>query len=136
VSDTIEVAVAEALGRVHDPCSLASGVPLSVQDMGLVRGWELSDDGILQVTICVTWHGCTMVGNIIRGIEESAGAIDGVRSVQVSVLEDDVWAPELISERGQAALARQRRLRTQLTGLRPREWKESRHGPRSRARPV
>jgi metal-sulfur cluster biosynthetic enzyme len=115
--------VEEALARVHDPCSVAARSPLSVRDMGLLRGWELGDDGVLDVSICVTTHACTMLGHIVRGIEEAAGAVDGVREVRVTVERDVLWGEELMTPEGRAQLAGNRRRARELTGVRPRQWK-------------
>lgn len=117
--------VEEALARVHDPCSVAAQAPLSVRDMGLLRGWELGDDGVLEVRICVTTHACTMLGHIVRGIEEAAGEVDGVSEVRVSVERDVLWGEEMMTPEGRALLTRNRRRARELTGVRPRQWKDA-----------
>jgi metal-sulfur cluster biosynthetic enzyme len=117
--------VEEALARVHDPCSVAARSPLSVRDMGLLRGWELGDDGVLEVSICVTTHACTMLGHIVRGIEEAAGEVDGVTEVRVTVERDVLWGEELMTPEGRALLAGNRRRARELTGVRPRQWKDA-----------
>jgi metal-sulfur cluster biosynthetic enzyme len=117
--------VEAALARVHDPCSVAARSPLSVRDMGLVRGWELGDDGVLEVRICVTTHACTMLGHIVRAIEDAVGAVAGVAGVRVTVERDVLWGEELMTPDGRAQLARNRRRARELTGLRPRQWKDA-----------
>jgi metal-sulfur cluster biosynthetic enzyme len=117
--------VEAALGRVHDPCSVAVQAPLSVREMGLVRGYEVGEDGVLDVRICVTTHACTMLGHIVRGIEEAAGEIDGVRDVRVTVEADVLWGEELMTPEGRAKLAANRRRARELTGVRPRQWKDA-----------
>jgi metal-sulfur cluster biosynthetic enzyme len=117
--------VEEALARVHDPCSVAARSPLSVRDMGLLRGWELGDDGVLDVRICVTTHACTMLGHIVRGIEEAAGEVDGVSEVRVTVERDVLWGEELMTPEGRALLAGNRERARALTGVRPRQWKDA-----------
>jgi metal-sulfur cluster biosynthetic enzyme len=114
-----------ALDRVHDPCSVAAQSPLSVRDMGLLRGWELADGGVLDVRICVTTHACTMLGHIVRGIEAAAGEVDGVSEVRVTVERDVLWGEELMTPEGRALLAGNRRRARELTGVRPRQWKDA-----------
>lgn len=117
--------VEAALGRVHDPCSVAAQSPLSVRAMGLLRGWELSDRGVLDVRICVTTHACTMLGHIVRGIEDAAGEVDGVCAVRVTVERDVLWGEEMMTPEGRARLEANRRRARELTGVRPREWKDA-----------
>jgi metal-sulfur cluster biosynthetic enzyme len=117
--------VEQALDRVHDPCSVAARSPLSVRDMGLLRGWELAEDGVLDVSICVTTHACTMLGHIVRGIEEAAAEVDGVSEVRVTVERDVLWGEEMMTAQGRELLAGNRRRARELTGVRPRQWKDA-----------
>ena len=117
--------VEAALDRVHDPCSVAAQSPLSVRDMGLLRSWELADGGVLDVRICVTTHACTMLGHIVRGIEAAAGEVDGVSEVRVTVERDVLWGEEMMTPEGRARLEANRRRARELTGVRPREWKDA-----------
>jgi metal-sulfur cluster biosynthetic enzyme len=117
--------VEQALARVHDPCSVAARSPLSVRDMGLLRGWELGDDGVLDVRMCVTTHACTMLGHIVRGIEEAAGEVDGVSEVRVTVERDVLWGEDMMTPEGRALVAGNRRRARELTGVRPRQWKDA-----------
>lgn len=132
MTEAIRAQVEAALASVHDPCSLAAQVPLSIGELGLVRGWDLTDDGALEVRICVTTQACTMLGHIVRGIEESTGRIAGVRDVRVVVEPDVLWGEDMMSADGQRKLVEQRRRARDLTGVRPRQWKER---PAQRRRP-
>jgi metal-sulfur cluster biosynthetic enzyme len=116
-----------AIAEVHDPCSIAAAAPMSIVDMGLLRQWSLNN-GELTVSICVTTPACTMLGHIVRGIEESAGRVPGVDRVVVKVVGDFFWTEELMSPEGRADLAERRRLTLAVTGTRPQQWRESSAG--------
>lgn len=47
--------VEEVIDRIYDPCSVAAENPISLIDMGLVRGWSVDESRrLLEVTMCVT----------------------------------------------------------------------------------
>lgn len=88
-------AIRAVLGRIHDPCSIAAGRPVSVLDMGLVRGWVL-DDGVLTVTFCVTFAGCTMAPHFAQAAADDLAKLPGVARVETVIDTDFVWVPELM----------------------------------------
>lgn len=100
--------ITAALDAVNDPCSVAAGAPLSLLDMGLVRGWELSADGDLEVRFDVTAPVCLMAGHFAADARERLGAIPGVRTVTIRIDPSGDWSPERISARGRERLARRR----------------------------
>uniref|UniRef100_UPI003A875AE9 iron-sulfur cluster assembly protein n=2 Tax=Sphingomonas sp. GlSt437 TaxID=3389970 RepID=UPI003A875AE9 len=91
-AESLDAAIATILDRIHDPCSIAAGRPLSVLAMGLVRGWQLAD-GALTVTFAVTFPGCTMAPHFIEAAREALVQLPGVERVQTVVDTDYVWTP-------------------------------------------
>jgi len=104
-----EEEVLAALGEVVDPCSVAAGAPLSLLDMGLVRGWRLTLDGTLEVRLDVTAPVCLMAGHFVADARERLGALAGVRAVEIRIEPSGEWSPERISDRGRELLARRAR---------------------------
>jgi metal-sulfur cluster biosynthetic enzyme len=103
--------IAQALESVPDPCSVAAGAPLSVSDMGLVRGWTVSADGDLEVRLDVTSPLCLMAGHFVADAQRRLNAIEGLRTVVVKVDPSGLWSTDNISRRGRARLdARRRRV--------------------------
>ncbi len=84
-------AVRAVLSRIHDPCSVAAGRPMSVIDMGLVLGWQLDADGLLAIDFCVTWGGCTMAPHFLSAAERDLGDLPGVARVEARVNPDHIW---------------------------------------------
>lgn len=95
-ADVIEDEIRAVLGRIHDPCSVAAGRPVSVLDMGLVRGWTLDAEGTLTVTFCVTFAGCTMAPHFAQAAERDLARLPGVARVATVIDTDFVWTPELM----------------------------------------
>ena len=85
--------ICAVLGRIHDPCSIAAGRPVSVLDMGLVRGWVL-EQGTLTVTFCVTFAGCTMAPHFAQAAAADLAKLAGVERVETVIDTDFVWTPD------------------------------------------
>ncbi len=89
-------AIRAVLSRIHDPCSIAAGRPVSVLDMGLVRGWALNAEGVLTVTFCVTFAGCTMAPHFAQAAAQDLAKLPGLARVETVIDTDFVWVPELM----------------------------------------
>jgi metal-sulfur cluster biosynthetic enzyme len=91
---TVELAqVRDALARVVDPCSIATGVPLTLAEMGMVEGIAV-EDGRVTVTLVLTSPACWQAGNIIQAVETSVGRVPGVASVACTVNHNAGWLPD------------------------------------------
>lgn len=90
---SLDSQIRAVLSRIHDPCSVASGRPLSVIDMGLVTGWTL-DGGTLRIGFCVTFPGCTMAPHFTEAAARDLAALPGVARVEVNVDPAFAWGPE------------------------------------------
>lgn len=123
MSAALDDAIAAALDKVCDPCSLAANAPLSIVDLGLVRGWTIDGAGNVEVRMCVTSACCTMAPNIVRGAEQVLTAVPGVRSVRVEVDPSIGWTPDSMTERGRRLLAERREASVARHGIRPQQWR-------------
>lgn len=85
--------VRDALARVVDPCSIATGVPLTLFEMGMVEDIAI-EDGRVTVTLVLTSPICWQAGNIIQAVETAIGGIPGVASVACTVNHNAEWLPE------------------------------------------
>ena len=103
---TVEEVVA-SLREIVDPCSAATGVPLSIVDMGLLRHVEIDGDEA-RVELRLTSPLCQQVPYFLMEIERLVGALDGVRSVTCDHDLGLEWTPALISPAASARLAARR----------------------------
>ena len=94
-----------ALRRVVDPCSIATGVPIDLLDMGLVKDIQLAG-GIARVELMVTSPLCTQVALITERVKDVLADVDGVHTVEVTVDARAEWWPDMMAE------SARRRLRT------------------------
>jgi metal-sulfur cluster biosynthetic enzyme len=92
-----------ALRRVVDPCSIATGVPVDVLDMGLVKELRFSD-GVAHVELMVTSPACMQIGLIKGRVEEVLAEVGGVEQVEVSVDARAEWWPGMMAESARSRL--------------------------------
>jgi len=117
-----------ALELVCDPCSIAAQAPISIVDMGLVRGWTIDDDGNVVVTMCVTSPSCTMGPHMVRAAEQALNKVAGVKSSRVDVDPSFFWSPERMTHQGRASLAERRQQSVAIRPVVPQQWRHSRQG--------
>ena len=91
--------VVEALREVFDP-----EIPVNVYDLGLIYGLEIDDENNIGVTMTLTAAGCGMGPQIAQNAEWRIGEIEGVKEVEVEMVFDPPWTPNLITEEGKKLL--------------------------------
>jgi metal-sulfur cluster biosynthetic enzyme len=89
--------VRSALAEVLDP-----EYPVSLVDMGLIRGVEI-EDGTARVAISYCSLGCPCIDLIENDVEERLLRLDGIERVEV-VESFDPWTRKDISRKGLALL--------------------------------
>jgi metal-sulfur cluster biosynthetic enzyme len=100
--------VTEALRGVADPCSIATGAPINLVDMGMVRGIRI-DGTHVEIQLRFTSPVCWQAANIITAIEDNLMAIDGVEQVTCDTRSGAwEWKPEMMAPSAQARLRRLR----------------------------
>jgi metal-sulfur cluster biosynthetic enzyme len=106
-SEVSRSAVGNALGRVVDPCSIATGVPISLPDMGLVEKVEIEGGDVL-VTLRLTSPVCLQSMNIVDAVEARVGEVEGVEKVECRVDAAAEWMPTMMAPEARSALRRRR----------------------------
>lgn len=96
-------AVDAALRTIVDPCSIATGAPVDLVDMGLVQSIEI-EHGTVLITLRLTSPTCWQVGNIITSIREKLAILAGVREVRCRVDMAAEWTPAMMAPEAQARL--------------------------------
>jgi metal-sulfur cluster biosynthetic enzyme len=83
----------EALATVMDP-----EIPVSVVELGLVYGVEVSPADNVRVQLTLTTRGCPLVRRISEDARVAIEAATGARDVAVEIVWDPPWSPEMASE--------------------------------------
>ena len=90
--------VTQALKSVYDP-----EIPVNIVDLGLIYNVEV-DKGNVSVTMTLTAPGCGMGPMIAQQAEWAISEMEGVEDVEVEMVFDPPWSPELITEDGKKLL--------------------------------
>ena len=103
--EALEARIRRELDAVKDPCSLASGVPLGLDEMGLVDSVAVAVDGSVEVSLRLTSPFCHMIGFFKTEADRIVGALPGVTSVALIADNGLDWSPTRISPAAQARRA-------------------------------
>lgn len=90
--------IIEALKDVYDP-----EIPVNVVDLGLVYDCEVQE-GTVDVKMTLTFAGCGMGPYIAQQAEWRIAEIDAVEDVNVEMVFEPPWSPDLITEDGKLQL--------------------------------
>jgi metal-sulfur cluster biosynthetic enzyme len=91
--------ITDALKGVYDP-----EIPVNVVDLGLIYGVEVDDQNSVNITMSLTSAGCGMGPFIAQQAEWAVAEIEGVKDVEVEIVFDPPWSPDLITEDGKKLL--------------------------------
>lgn len=98
--------VMDALRGIADPCSIATGRPIDLVDMGLIR--EVRIDGPTAVIeLRLTSPVCFQAANIVQRIELDVRSSTGLRA-DVHVDDGAEWMPTMMSADAREELRRVR----------------------------
>jgi metal-sulfur cluster biosynthetic enzyme len=89
-------AISDALQHVVDPCSIATGAPVSLADMGMIKQIEVSGERV-RITLRVTSALCLQIGNIVDAVERNISRIPGISSVACTVDPSGDWTPAMMA---------------------------------------
>ena len=76
---------------------------LTLEDLGVLRGVEVTDDGVVVVAITPTYSGCPAMATMRDDLVHRLTAA-GYADVRVRVELSPAWSSDWITERGRAAL--------------------------------
>lgn len=101
-------AIQAMLQQVVDPCSIATGVPISLTDMGMVKAVKSNNDGVVTVELRLTSPVCWQAANIIAQVEKVVARVPGVCKVICTIDPTSEWMPDMIAPAPRAELRRVR----------------------------
>ena len=87
-----------ALKDVYDP-----EIPVNVVDLGLVYDLEV-DGGDVELKMTLTFAGCGMGPYIAQQAEWRLAEVEGVEDINVDLVFDPPWTPDMITEEGKRLL--------------------------------
>lgn len=91
--------IVEACRSVYDP-----EVPVNIYDLGLIYTIKINEQNEVHVLMTLTAPGCPVAGEMPGWVENAVSTVEGVREVEVRMVFDPPWTPQMMSEEAQVAL--------------------------------
>ena len=88
-----------ALKAVMDP-----EIGLGVVSLGLVYDVNIFEEGDVKIKMTMTTPGCPLVGMITEDAKNVLETLEGVKSVDVELVWDPPWTPDMIEPEVRARL--------------------------------
>jgi len=92
-SSSLTECIIAALRTVHDP-----EIPVNIYDLGLIYRIEPKDQGLVKIDMTLTAPGCPVAGEMLKWVEAAVGGVEGVGTVDVSLVFDPPWDKSRMSE--------------------------------------
>jgi len=92
-SSMIEAEVIEALQSVYDP-----EIPVNIYDLGLIYDIDVDEAGAVSIEMTLTSPACPVAGTLPGEVEARVRDVPGVTDVEVELVWEPSWSPELMSE--------------------------------------
>ena len=91
--EVIRKRVIDGLQTVFDP-----EIPVNVYELGLIYGVTVAEDGATHIRMTLTTPMCPVAEELPSEIEFKVRAVAGVTSVQLDLVWDPPWTPDMMSE--------------------------------------
>jgi FeS assembly SUF system protein len=99
ISTVQESQIVDALKDVYDP-----EIPVNVWDLGLIYDIQINNGNTVYIQMTLTAPGCGMGPYIAQNAEWRVAEVEGVSDVQVEMVFDPPWNPDMVREEGRKLL--------------------------------
>jgi len=91
--EEIRERIIERLRTVYDP-----EIPVNIYELGLIYKVDVAADGATQVTMTLTTPMCPAAEELPPEVETKTRSVPGVTSVQLDLVWDPPWSPDMMSD--------------------------------------
>jgi len=99
MSAVTEEQINNSLKQCMDP-----EVPLSIVDMGLIYGIDISENNDVNIKMTMTTKGCPLHDTMVDDVTRYAKKVPGVNNVQVDIVWDPPWSMDKMSDDAKAKM--------------------------------
>jgi FeS assembly SUF system protein len=85
--------IIEIIKTVYDP-----EIPVNIYELGLVYKIDIDEKANVRVEMTLTSPACPVAGTLPIEVEQKTRSVDGVNDVEVEVVWDPPWTPDMMSE--------------------------------------
>ena len=79
-------------------------VPLSIVDMGLIYGIDISENNDVNIKMTMTSQGCPLHETMVDDVKRYTKKVSGVNSVNVDIVWDPPWTMDKMSDEAKAMM--------------------------------
>lgn len=91
--------VVEACRSVYDP-----EIPVNIYDLGLIYTIDIDAENMVKITMTLTAPGCPVAGEMPGWVQDSVGAVPGVKDVDVDMVFDPPWGMDMMTDEARLEL--------------------------------
>ena len=91
--EAIRERIIQELHTVYDP-----EIPVDIYELGLVYDVKVDEDGKTSITMTLTSPMCPAAEQLPPEVETKARGVEGVTSVELELVWDPPWTPDMMSE--------------------------------------
>ena len=91
--------VRDSLKKCMDP-----EVPLSIVDMGLIYGIDITENNDVNIKMTMTTKGCPLHETMVDDVKRYAKKVSGVNNVDVEIVWDPPWTMDKMSDEAKAKM--------------------------------
>jgi FeS assembly SUF system protein len=95
----LDAEIVAAFKSVYDP-----EIPVDVYELGLIYGYEIRENGHVDIQMTLTAPACPEAGTLPGMVESRVTEIEGVDSATVELVWDPPWTPARMSEAARLSL--------------------------------
>jgi len=99
MSTVNEEQVRDSLKQCMDP-----EVPLSIVDMGLIYGIDVTENNDVNIKMTMTTKGCPLHETMVDDVKRYAKKVSGVNNVDVEIVWDPPWSMDKMSDEAKAMM--------------------------------
>ena len=99
MSTVTEEQINNSLKQCMDP-----EVPLSIVDMGLIYGIDISENNDVNIKMTMTTKGCPLHDTMVDDVTRYTKKVPGVNNVQVDIVWDPPWSMDKMSDEAKAKM--------------------------------
>ena len=100
VMSTVNVEhVRDSLKKCMDP-----EVPLSIVDMGIIYGIDVTENNDVNIKMTMTTKGCPLHETMVDDVKRYAKKVSGVNNVDVEIVWDPPWTMDKMSDEAKAKM--------------------------------
>ncbi len=92
-------AIEDSLKQCMDP-----EVPLSIVDMGLIYGINVSENNDVKIKMTMTTKGCPLHDTMVDDVTRYTKKVPGVNNVQIDIVWDPPWTKDKMSDEAKAMM--------------------------------